>query len=53
MTKNLSPSQLIKNMNSTVNISDSDEDSDDSFLDFIYSDRTIQCEPYAEVGTVH
>ena len=53
MTKNLSPSQLIKSMNSTVNISDSDEDSDDSFLDFIYSDRTIRCEPYAEVGTVH
>ena len=41
MTKKLSPSQLIKSMNSTVNVSDSDEDSDDSFLDFIYSDRTI------------
>ena len=53
LNNKLSPSQLIKSMNSTVNVSDSDEDSDDSFLDFIYSDRTIRCEPCAKVGTVH
>ena len=52
-TKKLLPSQLIKSMNSTVNVRDSDEDSDGSFLDFIYSDRTIRCKPCAEVGTVH
>ena len=51
--KKLSPSQLINSMSSTVNVSDSDEDSDDSFLDFIYSDRTIRCEPCTEVVTVH
>ena len=53
MTKKLSPSQLIKSMRSTVNVSNSDEDSDDSFLDFIHSDRTIRCEPCTEVVTVH
>ena len=36
MTKKLSPNQLIKSMNSTVNVSDRDEDKDYSFLDFIY-----------------
>ena len=53
MTKKLSPSQLIKSMSSTVNVSDSDEDSDDSFLDFICSDRTIQCKLCTEMVTVH
>ena len=53
MTKKLSPNQLIKSMNSTVNVSDRDEDKDYSFLDFIYSDRTIQCELPAEERTIH
>ena len=53
MTKKLSPNQLIKSMNSTVNVSDRDEDKDYSFLDFIYSDRTIHCELPAEVRTIH
>ena len=53
MTKKLSPSQFIKSMSSTVNVSDSDEDSDDSFLDFICSDRTIRCKLCTEVVTVH
>ena len=42
MTKKLSLSQLIKSMNSTVNVTDRDEGSNNSFLDFIYSDRTIR-----------
>ena len=42
MTKKLSLSQLIKSMNSTVNVTDGDEGSNNSFLDFIYSDRTIR-----------
>ena len=42
MTKKLSLSQLIKSMNSTANVTDGDEGSNNSFLDFIYSDRTIR-----------
>ena len=39
ITKILSLSQL---MNSTVNVTDGDEGSNNSFLDFIYSNRTIR-----------